>query len=1070
MHSLNEETICQTCGGTLGSGPFGLRCSRCILSMVEESADEQDAYLAELFPELRLQDKLAQGGFGAVWKAEHRRMRRPVALKFLDSILARQPEAVALFQQEMVSVGGLDHPGIVRAHDAGERDGHWYIIMEYMDGLDCGALLRKHGNLPVAEACEIIRQAALGLHYAHGKGLVHRDVKPGNIMIVWGDQGKEQTEVQVKVLDFGLAGLSVAPVFAQPTAAGSSTLFLGTLEYISPEQIEEPSTVDARADVYSLGATLWRLISGKPPHGNVYPEMSLYLAMKRIATEPVPSLGSVRPDVPRPLVRLCDAMLSPEKENRPASAAEVAQMLAPWCAGAELRRLFTEGPLEEKPFLFPKANRKPLWPAVAGVVAAAGIGAGMYLKTTEPREPPFQPLLPRSYIQELKISEETVPRLFSTEWEVEEAIVDTAHKQVGRIAPDGSVFYVDKLNQDQIRCWRSGETSSAVVFPEAISQLEGLAISPDNHILWPMPMDRKGLHIGRARPDGTLLPPLTYNFGEEFSAEFIEKIKPIAKLAGIPLEGSPSQMYAQGRQFLLKLNLPFALSDGEPRAFSFITAGNEPPNTGLQAGDVLVADWGDRRFTEGLKEAAQTELYGQLAPMLASVSEVRSIPGIWRFRLDSDAPLQRLAKRKGHCDDITTSKHGVFVFSCDVTDPIARWDLNGWHPCVLDKPLLTPGGITVDPLSGDLYVICGYDSQVLGTERQSVQRLRSLGNDRYAVETFASRLGRAGLRGISISHDGQRMCITDEGNMIIVVLKRKGAPPLLKNEATSKQNSSLEFTGWHNTSLLPHSSHFTSPHFYQEGKVVYCTNRLRITSVSGGEATDFLTTATHDHATFCGVSPLTGDMTWTHMSNKLQPTIRRATSENLLLAPLNFADAAPPEPRGFAFITENSLPSGSTLLRAGDVLLAGSRQPQSPDSTSGVWRFRFDDDSPVARLLAVEAAMVSAVTVSKAGVFMLTENGILRWDGTTAHPLTLSQPLSTEGKALAADPLTSDIYVLEKRRLLRLHPNGPNQYTTEVLSESIVQGVPSGLCFSEDGKRLLLGDFGRKRTWVMERN
>lgn len=157
MESLPKEMTCGTCGGPLDSGPFGLRCARCVLSMVGDPENGEISYVAELFPELHLKAQVAQGGFGAVYRAEHRRMRRTVALKFLDSVLARNPEAVALFEQEMISVGGLDHPGIVRAHDAGERDGHWYIIMEFVDGMDCGALVRKHGHLPVAESCEIIR-------------------------------------------------------------------------------------------------------------------------------------------------------------------------------------------------------------------------------------------------------------------------------------------------------------------------------------------------------------------------------------------------------------------------------------------------------------------------------------------------------------------------------------------------------------------------------------------------------------------------------------------------------------------------------------------------------------------------------------------------------------------------------------------------------------------------------------------------------------------------------------------------------------------------------------------------
>ena len=178
MMGFNHE-LCETCGGPLKPGPMGPQCMLCLFSL--GVADEVFADVAEFFPELSIREKIARGGFGTVFRAEHRRMKRSVALKFLD--MAHSREAVALFEKEMVTVGGLDHPGIVRAHDAGEREGRWYIVMELVDGADCGALVRKHGTLPIAESCEIIRQAALALHHAHGKGLVHRDVKPGNIMI-----------------------------------------------------------------------------------------------------------------------------------------------------------------------------------------------------------------------------------------------------------------------------------------------------------------------------------------------------------------------------------------------------------------------------------------------------------------------------------------------------------------------------------------------------------------------------------------------------------------------------------------------------------------------------------------------------------------------------------------------------------------------------------------------------------------------------------------------------------------------------------------------------------------------
>ncbi len=792
-YTLEPSCQCSECGGPLTSGPFGLRCARCVLSMVSEPDDDEHARVAELFPELRLEGKVARGGFGEVFRAEHRRMKRPVALKFLDTVLARNPEAVALFEQEMISVGGLDHPGIVRAHDAGERDGHWYIIMEFVDGEDCGTLVRKHGALPMAESCEIIRQAAAALHHAHGQGLVHRDVKPGNIMVsresdtgilpvssrrlpagqaeehpapvgLEGRQpagqdapghapaGSAVSHSTVKILDFGLAGLAVAPVFGAPVATGGTTRFLGTLEYTAPEQIEDPANVDARADIYSLGATLWRLLTGKTPHPGSA-EVSLFVHMKRITSEPVPSLATVRPDLPKPLVHLCDRMLSLDREKRPATAAEVARLIEPWCAGAELPRLFTDGPLEEKPFVFPKKNCRPLWAAAAALVA---LGAFL-LRPTAPTAPsPNRPLFPAGYFEAQKLSPDNGPRLFSEVWEPESASYGDTVKQYGRLTPDGAVLSVDALMDDSIRHWDRRKTIAAFSLPAKRPAIYALGVAPDGHVVWAMPKEKTGLHIGRAKPDGTLLPSLRYDFGPEFNIPF--------------------GLYELGRKALIKKNIPVA--DGEPRAFAFVTPENLPPNTGLQPGDVLVADYGQREFSAGIQQATGLP-----------VGRIWSIPGLWRFRLDDDAPARRLAKASTAVMplDVAISKHGVFIIdrafhnpdgeSDDprhLTDHVWRWDLTGWHSCTTDVPLLTPCGIAADPLSADLYVLCGDENLSRSSDRQTLLRLTPAGPDRYTVTPLVTRLGKADRGGIAFSYDGKRMILTDSGNRVIVVLKRKG--------------------------------------------------------------------------------------------------------------------------------------------------------------------------------------------------------------------------------------------------------------------------------------------------------
>jgi serine/threonine protein kinase len=744
-----------------------------VLSLLDAPENEEDSYVAELFPELKLREKLARGGFGSVYRAEHRRMRRPVALKFLDTLLARKPEAVALFEQEMISVGGLDHPGIVRAHDAGERDGHWYIIMEFVDGMDCGALVRKHGKLPVAESCEIIRQAAVALHHAHGNGLVHRDMKPGNVMV---SRGTAETQAadevasvasvpfvpsSVKILDFGLAGLAVAPVFTQPIATCGSTLFLGTLEYISPEQIESPDKVDARADIYSLGATLWRLLTGKTTHGGAAHEMSLFVAMKRITSESVPSLATERPDLPTPLIQLCDAMLSLDREKRPNSAADVARFLAPWCAGAELGRLFTDGPLEEKPFVLPKKNRRPLWLAAAAIAAIATIGFTAFFAGDAATPPvPAEPALEGSAVFSERVARfhdipaQSMPRLLSTEWvaEHEHLSIDVFQiVEAARLRPDGRLMWINGRHALTIEPGPDGRW-------DVMNQLEGIhrfGVQPETgNLAWTRQTHPEDLVIHRILSDGTQLAPLAPDFSKEGTAEARAAMK--------------AERQAKGDK------------DGCVNAWgiTFVTENTVPPDSGLLPGDVLYADEGHRNLA----------LYDR-----SLFPRVETFPGLWKFRFDSDAPAQRLGslhplwlKDAGNFPlDVTVSRHGVFllnrnsnlptgkVIPGDTNDRVLRWEDGGFKPCTTDQPILSPAGIAADPLSADLFVLDGGNIVQPGVIEQRILRLRPDGPDHYTVETFARKFRGFSYSGIQITDDGQRMVITDQKLGAVVVLRRK---------------------------------------------------------------------------------------------------------------------------------------------------------------------------------------------------------------------------------------------------------------------------------------------------------
>ena len=293
-----------------------------------------------------IQLQLGQGGMGRVYKAVHTKLKRTVALKVLPASRWTNSVAVSRFEREMEAIGGLDHPNIVRASDAGEDQGMHYLVMEFVHGLDLARLARRLGPLPVAEACELGRQCAVGLHYAHQNGLVHRDVKPSNLMLSETRRGGSSDAV-VKILDLGLALLGDEHLQERHELTTVGTL-MGTLDYMSPEQGVDSHSVDQRTDIYSLGATLFKLLTGRAPYAD--PEFStLMKKMTALATKPAPSITSVRPDLPAALSELIDRMLSRDPDDRFESTEEVATALAPLCRDADLDGLLREAMAKDDP-------------------------------------------------------------------------------------------------------------------------------------------------------------------------------------------------------------------------------------------------------------------------------------------------------------------------------------------------------------------------------------------------------------------------------------------------------------------------------------------------------------------------------------------------------------------------------------------------------------------------------------------------------------------------------------------------------------------------------------------------
>jgi DNA-binding NtrC family response regulator len=268
-----------------------------------------------------LLDVLGQGGMGEVFKARQRRLKRVVALKVIRGECFRSPGAVQRFRREIEAAARLAHPNIVRIYDADEHNGLHFLAMEYVEGTDLDRLLKRHGPLPVPQACAYVRQAATGLQHAHECGLVHRDVKPSNLLLAAGGV--------IKLLDLGLARLE--PGAAQQGTADDLTqsgAVLGTPDYIAPEQALNARTVDIRADLYSLGCTFYHFLTGQAPfNGSTWTQKLLQHQLE--APAPVEQL---RPDVPPAVAAVVRRLMAKHPQDRYQTPAEVVAALGPLAA------------------------------------------------------------------------------------------------------------------------------------------------------------------------------------------------------------------------------------------------------------------------------------------------------------------------------------------------------------------------------------------------------------------------------------------------------------------------------------------------------------------------------------------------------------------------------------------------------------------------------------------------------------------------------------------------------------------------------------------------------------------
>jgi serine/threonine protein kinase len=295
-----------------------------------ENGQERAAFdrLPKTIGEYDILRPIGSGGMGKVFLARHTKLGREVALKLLANHRLADSRTIERFEAEMRAIGRLSHPNIVTAFDAREVDGTAVLVTEFISGLDLGQLLQRIGALSIADACEITRQVAVALSYTNSQGFVHRDVKPSNVML--------SNDGEVKLLDLGLARLQYGDQERSELTGTGQTM--GSADYIAPEQVADSKTVDIRADIYSLGCTLFKLLTGRAPFADDQ-HLTIFAKMTAHVSQSPPSLADLLPSAPRSLIQLVDSMLAKNPSNRPSSPQDIVVALAPHCKEHDLKRL-----------------------------------------------------------------------------------------------------------------------------------------------------------------------------------------------------------------------------------------------------------------------------------------------------------------------------------------------------------------------------------------------------------------------------------------------------------------------------------------------------------------------------------------------------------------------------------------------------------------------------------------------------------------------------------------------------------------------------------------------------------
>jgi serine/threonine protein kinase len=305
---------------------------------------------------------LGAGGMAEVFEGRDRLLARRVAIKVLQAQFARDPSFLIRFKREAQAAASLSHPNIVAVYDTGSEDGTHFIVMEYVDGRTLKEVIRAEGRLYPERAAEICQDVCSGLVAAHARGLIHRDIKPGNVMLT--PDGK------VKVMDFGIARATTSETITQTAAV------IGTAQYISPEQAQG-QTVDYRSDLYSLGCCLYEMLTGTVPFTGATP---VAIAYRHVREDPTPP-RQLNPDIPAPLEAICLKAMAKLPDNRYQTAAEFQD---------DLERFRTGQPVLATPLLDSAATTQAIPRGDGGADQTAMLGGAVPADQTSGYAEPYE--------------------------------------------------------------------------------------------------------------------------------------------------------------------------------------------------------------------------------------------------------------------------------------------------------------------------------------------------------------------------------------------------------------------------------------------------------------------------------------------------------------------------------------------------------------------------------------------------------------------------------------------------------------------------------------------------------